>query len=135
MWITYALLDAPRHPGSNQSHNYTTEAAAAAVLIGSTKPPISRLYKLCARLRHPDVNISAPITDPPGDGTTATTETGGDDMSGRPRTTSFAEGNKQPPNPVLGGVKISSKYIDKHHHIIINDVTDKNNTNRSITVN
>lgn len=30
-------------------------------------------------------------------------------MSGRPRTTSFAEGNKQPPNPVLGGVKISSK--------------------------
>ncbi|KAJ3657809.1 hypothetical protein Zmor_009589 [Zophobas morio] len=30
-------------------------------------------------------------------------------MSGRPRTTSFAEGNKQPLNPPLGGVKISSK--------------------------
>ncbi|XP_073982048.1 glycogen synthase kinase-3 beta-like isoform X6 [Rhodnius prolixus] len=30
-------------------------------------------------------------------------------MSGRPRTTSFAEGNKQPPNPPLGGMKISSK--------------------------
>lgn len=32
-------------------------------------------------------------------------------MSGRPRTTSFAEGNRQPPNLVLGGMKISSKYI------------------------
>lgn len=31
-------------------------------------------------------------------------------MSGRPRTTSFAEGNKQSPNPALGGFKISSKY-------------------------
>ncbi|KAG5318592.1 MOS1T transposase, partial [Pseudoatta argentina] len=31
-------------------------------------------------------------------------------MSGRPRTTSFAEGNKQPANPPLGGMKISSKY-------------------------
>lgn len=31
-------------------------------------------------------------------------------MSGRPRTTSFAEGNKQPPNPVLGGMKVTSKY-------------------------
>lgn len=31
-------------------------------------------------------------------------------MSGRPRTTSFAEGNKQSPNPPLGGLKISSKY-------------------------
>lgn len=30
-------------------------------------------------------------------------------MSGRPRTTSFAEGNKQQPNPPLGGMKISSK--------------------------
>ncbi|XP_017784411.1 PREDICTED: protein kinase shaggy isoform X12 [Nicrophorus vespilloides] len=30
-------------------------------------------------------------------------------MSGRPRTTSFAEGNKQPLNPPLGGIKISSK--------------------------
>ncbi|GLV35825.1 shaggy [Carabus blaptoides fortunei] len=30
-------------------------------------------------------------------------------MSGRPRTTSFAEGNKQPLNPPLGGMKISSK--------------------------
>ncbi|KAK7600799.1 hypothetical protein V9T40_008240 [Parthenolecanium corni] len=30
-------------------------------------------------------------------------------MSGRPRTTSFAEGNKQSPNPPLGGFKISSK--------------------------
>ncbi|XP_055912489.1 protein kinase shaggy isoform X2 [Eupeodes corollae] len=30
-------------------------------------------------------------------------------MSGRPRTTSFAEGNKNPPNLVLGGMKISSK--------------------------
>ncbi|KAI4480982.1 hypothetical protein M0802_014074 [Mischocyttarus mexicanus] len=29
-------------------------------------------------------------------------------MSGRPRTTSFAEGNKPPANPPLGGVKISS---------------------------
>ncbi|XP_011065075.1 PREDICTED: glycogen synthase kinase-3 beta-like isoform X1 [Acromyrmex echinatior] len=29
-------------------------------------------------------------------------------MSGRPRTTSFAEGNKQPANPPLGGMKISS---------------------------
>lgn len=32
-------------------------------------------------------------------------------MSGRPRTTSFAEGSKQPPNPPLGGLKISSKYL------------------------
>lgn len=31
------------------------------------------------------------------------------EMSGRPRTTSFAEGNKQQPNPPLGGMKISSK--------------------------
>lgn len=31
-------------------------------------------------------------------------------MSGRPRTTSFAEGNKQSPNPVLGGMRISSEY-------------------------
>ncbi|RZF35597.1 hypothetical protein LSTR_LSTR005125 [Laodelphax striatellus] len=31
-------------------------------------------------------------------------------MSGRPRTTSFAEGNKQSPNPPLGGMKISSKF-------------------------
>ncbi|XP_043251640.1 glycogen synthase kinase-3 beta-like isoform X5 [Colletes gigas] len=30
-------------------------------------------------------------------------------MSGRPRTTSFAEGNKLPANPPLGGIKISSK--------------------------
>ncbi|KAL0134129.1 hypothetical protein PUN28_001171 [Cardiocondyla obscurior] len=30
-------------------------------------------------------------------------------MSGRPRTTSFAEGNKPPANPPLGGMKISSK--------------------------
>lgn len=30
-------------------------------------------------------------------------------MSGRPRTTSFAEGKTQP-NPVMGGMKISSKY-------------------------
>ncbi|XP_065363989.1 protein kinase shaggy isoform X4 [Calliphora vicina] len=30
-------------------------------------------------------------------------------MSGRPRTTSFAEGNKQSPNLVLGGVKTSSR--------------------------
>ncbi|KAL1506039.1 hypothetical protein ABEB36_005474 [Hypothenemus hampei] len=30
-------------------------------------------------------------------------------MSGRPRTTSFAEGNKQPLNPPLGGMRISSK--------------------------
>lgn len=30
-------------------------------------------------------------------------------MSGRPRTTSFAEGNKQPTNPVVG-MKVSSKY-------------------------
>ncbi|XP_065159164.1 protein kinase shaggy isoform X8 [Atheta coriaria] len=30
-------------------------------------------------------------------------------MSGRPRTTSFAEGNKQPLNPPLGGMKICSK--------------------------
>ncbi|XP_044749495.1 uncharacterized protein LOC123310152 [Coccinella septempunctata] len=29
-------------------------------------------------------------------------------MSGRPRTTSFAEGNKQPLNPPIGGMKISS---------------------------
>ncbi|KAF7380577.1 hypothetical protein HZH68_016442 [Vespula germanica] len=28
-------------------------------------------------------------------------------MSGRPRTTSFAEGNKPPANPPLGGMKIS----------------------------
>lgn len=34
-------------------------------------------------------------------------------MSGRPRTTSFAEGNKQPPNPPLGGMKISSLYAGK----------------------
>ena len=31
-------------------------------------------------------------------------------MSGRPRTTSFAEGNKPPANPPLGGMKISSEY-------------------------
>ncbi|XP_015436375.1 PREDICTED: glycogen synthase kinase-3 beta-like isoform X2 [Dufourea novaeangliae] len=30
-------------------------------------------------------------------------------MSGRPRTTSFAEGNKLPANPPMGGMKISSK--------------------------
>lgn len=30
-------------------------------------------------------------------------------MSGRPRTTSFAEGNKQPTNPVVG-IKVSSEY-------------------------
>nr|KAF7390691.1 hypothetical protein H0235_017853 [Vespula pensylvanica] len=30
-------------------------------------------------------------------------------MSGRPRTTSFAEGNKPPANPPLGGMKISSE--------------------------
>ena len=35
-------------------------------------------------------------------------------MSGRPRTTSFAEGNKQPPNPVLGGMKVTSKYPLAH---------------------
>ncbi|XP_015834724.1 glycogen synthase kinase-3 beta isoform X5 [Tribolium castaneum] len=34
-------------------------------------------------------------------------------MSGRPRTTSFAEGNKQPLNPPLGGMKISSGYLGK----------------------
>lgn len=34
-------------------------------------------------------------------------------MSGRPRTTSFAEGNKQPHNPPLGGMKISSGYSGK----------------------
>jgi hypothetical protein len=31
-------------------------------------------------------------------------------MSGRPRTTSFAEGNKQQPQ-VLGGMKVTSKYL------------------------
>lgn len=31
-------------------------------------------------------------------------------MSGRPRTTSFAEGNKPPANPTFGGMKISSEY-------------------------
>lgn len=37
-----------------------------------------------------------------------------EEMSGRPRTTSFAEGNKQPLNPPLGGMKISSGgYIGK----------------------
>lgn len=37
-------------------------------------------------------------------------KTSGDkEMSLRPRTTSFAEGNKQQPNPPLGGMKISSK--------------------------
>ena len=36
-------------------------------------------------------------------------------MSGRPRTTSFAEANKQQPNLVLGGVKISSKYSALHY--------------------
>nr|CAA50216.1 protein kinase [Drosophila melanogaster] len=30
-------------------------------------------------------------------------------MSGRPRTSSFAEGNKQSPSLVLGGVKTCSK--------------------------
>lgn len=34
-------------------------------------------------------------------------------MSGRPRTTSFAEGNKQPLNPPLGGMKISSKFTSQ----------------------
>lgn len=38
-------------------------------------------------------------------------------MSGRPRTTSFAEGNKQP-NPVLGGVKISSKFFFIFNYLI-----------------
>ncbi|XP_075232762.1 glycogen synthase kinase-3 beta-like isoform X3 [Lycorma delicatula] len=32
-------------------------------------------------------------------------------MSGRPRTTSFAEGNKQSPNPPLGGMKISNENL------------------------
>lgn len=47
-------------------------------------------------------------------------------MSGRPRTTSFAEGSKsvrktfdnQPPKPPLGGVKISSKYIQPNHSFV-----------------
>lgn len=46
-------------------------------------------------------------------------------MSGRPRTTSFAEGSKsvrktfdnQPPKP-LGGVKISSKYPLPNHSFV-----------------
>ncbi|KAF7379604.1 hypothetical protein HZH66_014975 [Vespula vulgaris] len=32
-------------------------------------------------------------------------------MSGRPRTTSFAEGNKPPANPPLGGMKISNSFV------------------------
>lgn len=47
-------------------------------------------------------------------------------MSGRPRTTSFAEGSKsvrrtfenQPPKPPLGGVKISSKYFPPNHSLV-----------------
>lgn len=47
-------------------------------------------------------------------------------MSGRPRTTSFAEGSKsvrktfdnQPPKPPLGGVKISSKYLPPNHSFV-----------------
>ena len=34
-------------------------------------------------------------------------------MSGRPRTTSFAEGNKSSNYPVMGGMKIISKYMNK----------------------
>lgn len=37
-------------------------------------------------------------------------------MSGRPRTTSFAEGKTQP-NPVMGGMKISSKQELSYPHI------------------
>lgn len=36
----------------------------------------------------------------------------GEEMSGRPRTTSFAEGNKTQNYPVMGGMKIISKYLD-----------------------
>jgi len=43
------------------------------------------------------------------------------DMSGRPRTTSFAEGNKTSPNPPLGGIKVISTYlyvlVYTHSHI------------------
>lgn len=47
-------------------------------------------------------------------------------MSGRPRTTSFAEGNKQAQqNLVLGGVKTSSKY-----NIFTNIIFDIINHNR-----
>ncbi|XP_014208157.1 glycogen synthase kinase-3 beta isoform X3 [Copidosoma floridanum] len=35
-------------------------------------------------------------------------------MSGRPRTTSFAEGNKPPANPPLGGMKISNALDSSH---------------------
>lgn len=37
------------------------------------------------------------------------------DMSGRPRTTSFAEGNKTSPNPPLGGIKVISTYL----HVLV----------------
>lgn len=50
--------------------------------------------------------------DEPGDNRRGGEGGGGRDslrMSGRPRTTSFAEGNKPPANPPLGGMKISSK--------------------------
>lgn len=53
--------------------------------------------------------------DEPGDNRRGGEGGGGRDslrMSGRPRTTSFAEGNKPPANPPLGGMKISSKYPD-----------------------
>lgn len=40
-------------------------------------------------------------------------------MSGRPRTTSFAEGNKQPLNPPLGGMKISSKCSLLRRHLLV----------------
>ncbi|XP_018348677.1 PREDICTED: uncharacterized protein LOC108752373 [Trachymyrmex septentrionalis] len=40
-------------------------------------------------------------------------------MSGRPRTTSFAEGNKQPANPPLGGMKISIHLWDSELRVCV----------------
>ncbi|XP_025202581.1 protein kinase shaggy isoform X1 [Melanaphis sacchari] len=41
-------------------------------------------------------------------------------MSGRPRTTSFAEGNKTSPNPPLGGIKVISKDGSKVTTVVAN---------------
>uniref|UniRef100_A0A2H1W080 SFRICE_000198 n=1 Tax=Spodoptera frugiperda TaxID=7108 RepID=A0A2H1W080_SPOFR len=55
-------------------------------------------------------------------------------MSGRPRTTSFAEGSKsvrktfdnQPPKPPLGGVKISNNQVLTEKYCLTNLIPSKN---------
>ncbi|KAI8117816.1 Protein kinase shaggy [Lucilia cuprina] len=70
------------------------------------KPPHKQQQKLKLEL------FASGGIDKPSKDTTAlgvAVDDADDDMSGRPRTTSFAEGNKQSPNLVLGGVKTSSR--------------------------